>query len=221
MKFNVIRQSRYSAKINNFIRQSDNVIVGRLYDAIMIQYHNRMIFNVETKEALTLDINDEQQGKNEIIDIVKSYMTEDGLNDQIYQVTGPSIRSNYDCEKTDQLKPLIADKIEMSASNPTYQELRSRLNANGWYGLVVLAQKGQLIKCYLLDRQYFDLEMVKNKGDKQLIEIIVNKVYVATKKDRLTIEKTARQMLTNDSIYKYVMSGHLTEFINNMIEVLE
>ena len=219
MKFKVIRQSKFNRKIEAFIESADSVIVSRLYDGVLIQIKDSTLYNVESGEIITNDFY-KTYNDNDIIEACVNKLTDDDLDklpEEIYQAVGPKIGSNWDNLDRSTLYPFITDKINFSGK---LEQIKDELAKNDWFGVIILASKGSLLKCYLLDRQFFNLDITKNKGQKYIIDTITSEVVKMTGKDKEVVYRTVKELLNNLVIYKYVTSGHMTEFINKMINII-
>lgn len=219
MKFKVIRQSKFNRKIEAFIESADSVIVSRLYDGVLIQIKDSTLYNVESGEIITNDFY-KTYNDNDIIEACVNKLTDDDLDklpEEIYQAVGPKIGSNWDNLDRSTLYPFITDKINFSGK---LEQIKDELAKNDWFGVIILASKGSLLKCYLLDRQFFNLDITKNKGQKYIIDTITSEVVKKTGKDKEVVYRTVKELLNNLVIYKYVTSGHMTEFINKMINII-
>ena len=219
MKFKVIRQSKFNRKIEAFVESADSVIVSRLYDGVLIQIKDSTLYNVESGEIITNDFY-KTYNDNDIIEACVNKLTDDDLDklpEEIYQAVGPKIGSNWDNLDRSTLYPFITDKINFSGK---LEQIKDELAKNDWFGVIILASKGSLLKCYLLDRQFFNLDITKNKGQKYIIDTITSEVVKKTGKDKEVVYRTVKELLNNLVIYKYVTSGHMTEFINKMINII-
>ena len=219
MKFKVIRQSKFNRKIEAFVESADSVIISRLYDGVLIQIKDSTLYNVESGEIITNDFY-KTYNDNDIIEACVNKLTDDDLDklpEEIYQAVGPKLGSNWDNLEKSTLYPFITDKINFSGK---LEQIKDELSKNNWFGVIILASKGSLLKCYLLDRQFFNLDITKNKGQKYIIDTITSEVVKKTGKDKEVVYRTVRELLNNLVIYKYVTSGHMTEFINKMINII-
>ena len=219
MKFKVIRQSKFNRKIEAFIESADSVIISRLYDGVLIQIKDSTLYNVESGEIITNDFY-KTYNDNDIIEACVNKLTDDDLDklpEEIFQAVGPKLGSNWDNLEKSTLYPFITDKINFSGK---LEQIKDELAKNDWFGVIILASKGSLLKCYLLDRQFFNLDITKNKGQKYIIDTITSEVVEKTGKDKEVVYRTVKELLNNLVIYKYVTSGHMTEFINKMINII-
>lgn len=219
MKFKVIRQSKFNRKIEAFIESADSVIVSRLYDGVLIQIKDSTLYNIESGEIITNDFY-KTYNDNDIIEACVNKLTDDDLDklpEEIYQAAGPKLGSNWDNLEKSNLYPFITEKINFSGK---LEQIKNKLSNNDWFGVIILASKGSLLKCYLLDRQFFNLDITKNKGQKYIIDSITSEVVEKTGKDKEAVYRTVKELLNNLVIYKYVTSGHMTEFINKMINII-
>lgn len=219
MKFKVIRQSKFNRKIEAFIESADSVIVSRLYDGVLIQIKDSTLYNVESGEIITNDFY-KTYNDNDIIKACVNKLTDDDLDklpEEIYQAVGPKLGSNWDNLENSTLYPFITDKINFSGK---LEQIKDELAKNDWFGVIILASKGSLLKCYLLNREFFNLGITKNKGQKHIIDTITSEVVEKTGKNNEVVYRTVKELLNNLVIYKYVTSGHMTEFINKMINII-
>lgn len=214
MNFKLKRMYKYNSKVDTFIRLSDTVLISRLYDGVMIQSYNHNIINVETGELYD---SSNKAIKNACINACKISNIE-GLTDGIYQAVGPGLSTNWDGFEENTLMPFTDSVVKKEMD---LKEIGELVKNNNWFGAIVTARKGGVVRVYCLYRQFFGLEMTKNKITKQLIDEIAAKVYQQVKDiNAMILYKMIHDIVKQSVIQSYILAGHTDDFVEMMINII-
>lgn len=206
------RLHKYNIHIDKIIQFADNVMIGRLYDGTIVQYFDNKFISV----------NGEIYNKNDRIGeaCINACRSNDidYIPEGIYQAVGPDFGTNWD---DFEFNTLISIKDEVKNKRLTIDEMRQLVLKDDWFGVIVMIQKQNIIKVYCLDRQFFNIDMVKNKLDVKLVKEITAKVYEQLPNlNAVLLYKLVLKSVKKSVISSYIKSGHKTDFINLLIKNL-
>lgn len=217
MHISIKRVSKYSDKVNKYIQQSNKVVVSRMYDSTLLQITDNILINIETYEVIT-DKMYEVEDTNMFIKAIKNTVayTNDKIKSGLYQCVGPGIGINWDGFSENTLMPFDDSRFNFEGGD--INRLRKTIIDRGWYGVIITACKGNLVRVYLLDRQFFGIEYIKNKVQKQVINNLIEKIKRKVKLDEVSISNIVEELTSNHVIYNYITSGgHADEFIDMIV----
>lgn len=224
MRFKLSRCNKYNEKVVRFLDKADITTFSRLYDGIIIQKINNKLIIVETADIIVDNISEEIKEKFDIDNLIlraykntmNTFKVEE-LNDGMYIACGPGLSNNFDGFNKFILMPFN----ENSKKYESVEQVTAMIKDNNWYGVSIISSRGDMLKCYLLSRQFFNIEMVDNKAKKEIIEQITNEVYSRTMADRAAINSTVKDLLSEKVIYNYVVSGgNVNNFINLIVKTI-
>lgn len=213
MNFKLKRLSKYNKNVETFIKLSDTVLISRLYDGVMIQSYNHHIINISTGEIMD---STNKPIKQACFNACKTSGIE-GLPDGIYQAVGPGLSTNWDGFDVNTLMPFDDSVIKKEM---TLDEIAKLVKANNWFGAIVSARKGGVIRVYCLDRQFFGIDYIKSKITKQLTDEIAAKVYEKTDVNPVLLYKLVQDIVKQSVIQSYIIAGHTDDFVEMMINII-